>query len=202
MVKILSQAGNSLADVYDVEGSVAGIETLESRELPIVHEMGSTVFSERFSGFIRRIATGPIIQNTAFDATISGLPEISRVLGVLVLADVVARTDLAQVSIRSVTGGREMPIMIFDVNDGFSVEAGIRIVENNGVASTQQALIGRQQLPSISLGIRQPQSTEEIVLRGVTSGFGAGNVNYVLLAYVVFADIGGISSRGLPIPSW
>ena len=45
MVKILSQAGISLADLYNVEGSIAGIEQLDTRELPIVHEMSGTIFS-------------------------------------------------------------------------------------------------------------------------------------------------------------
>lgn len=203
MAKILSQSGNSLADVYDVQGSIAGIDQLESREVTLVHEMGRTMFSERFSGFIRRSVVGPNLQSVTFDALMIDLPEIARVVGVTVLADTAGRTDRAQVSVRDPLNGREMPIYIWDVNDGASLTAAIRIEDNGILPGADAALIPSfSQIPSFTIGTDQPQSMEQIAFRGVTSAFGAGNVTYVLLVYLAFAAVGGLSSRGLPIPSW
>jgi len=202
MVKILSQAGNSLADIYDVEGSIAGIDQLESRELPIVHEMGATVFSERVSGNIRRLTTGAILQSTTFDLTLTAVGDnVTRALGLLVLADVAGRINMAQVAIRDPDSGREVPIFIFDAT--FDDEKEIRIVEEGGGAATQIALIGHPLLlPNFLVGADQPQPLNEVVCRGITTGFGAGTVTLVMLMYNAFAQIGGVSSRGVSIPSW
>jgi len=204
MVKILSKSGDSLADMYDVEGSIAGIEQLETRELPIVHEMGGTVFSERISGFIRRNVTAAINQSTAFDEVSTGLPAGPyRVLGVYVQADVASRVDRAQVSLRNPLSGREIPIFIWDVNH--DVEKDIRIVENGSAVSEDRALVQAFPvvMPSLGIGRFQPQRVgEEIVFRGASSAFGAGTVLLTSLVYVAFSEVGGISSRGLPVPGW
>jgi len=201
MVKILSQAGNSLADTYDVVGSVAGIDELETRELPIVHEMGGTVFSERLRGEIGRLPTAALNQSATFDISLA-LPEaVSRILAVLVLADTAARVDEAQVSIRQGVTGREMPIFLWDTAD--NVESTIRIIENGGAAGDQVALIpDPRQVPNMAFGTAQPVGQSVLVFRGNTAAFGAGTVTLVALVYHAFSQLEGVSSRGLPIPSW
>jgi len=194
----------SLADVYNVEGSIAGIDRLESGEVSLVHEMGATIFSERLSGFIRRVVTAAELQSQTFDLTMTSLPAGPwRVLGVYVQAGDVGRTTRAQVSLRDPLSGREIPIFIWDVANDF--ESDIRIVENGSAASNDSALIqvSPAVMPSLGIGGGQPQRVgTEIVLRGSTSAFGAGTVVITALVYLGLSHIGGISSRGLPIPSW
>lgn len=205
MVKILSQAGNSLADVYDVEGSIAGIDQLETRELGIIHEMGATVFSERLSGLIQFATTGALNQNVAFDIVSTGLPAGPfRVWGVFVQANVAARLDRVQISLRTI-GGREMPIFIWDTTN--DIESDIRIIDEQNPAAVVNRIALVQAnpagMPSMGMGTGQPQRVgDEIVMRGLTTGFGAGTITIDGLVYTGFGEIRGISSRGLPIPGW
>jgi len=202
VVKILSQSGNSLADMYDVEGSVAGIEQLETRELPIVHELGATLFSERCSSFIRRFESGAIAQNTAWDVEATDLPGgIFRVLGVSVFATLGARTTQASVALRNDPQDREIPIFVWDTaND---VESGLRIA-NTAAPAQFVALIANANVPNLGVGDGQPQRVSDIAFRGATSAFGAGLVTVTALVHVALSQVGGggLSNRGIPFPSW
>lgn len=204
MTKILSRSGDSLADVYDVEGSVAGIEQLETRELPIVHEMGSTIFSERLAGDIRRMTTGAVIQGTAFDVVIANLPAgIWRILNVMVFADVAARVEHAAVLLRDPTDAREIALSVWDSTN--NVESTCRIDDDGaGVANLEVLVSDPIQHPSLGIGTgqREGQQVNDIALRGKTLSFGAGDVTVVALIYIAHSHVGGISSRGLPIPGW
>ena len=207
VTKILSKSGDSLADVYDVEGSIAGIDELETNELGIVHEMGATVFSERFGAEIVRLATGDLSQNTAFDTTLTTPPpNIYRVLGVLVLMSTTARLTYVQVSLRDPTTGREMPIFMWEGSE--DQETNLRIVENNGAAANAIALrsrFGPQPVQTLGVSDGQPRRVgEEIVFRGLTAGFGAGTVEGIALVHLGITEVAGsgLSSRGLPVPSW
>jgi len=204
MVKILSQSGNSLADMYDVAGSIAGIEQLESRELPIMHEMGGTLFSERFSSTIRRATTGALLQSVTWDLLITDLPPaISRILGVAVFANVAARTTHAQVSVRDPVAGRELPIWAW--NTAIDAESNIRMQDNGAAVTTFAFLRTVDQLensPNMLTGSDQPQGVPDIAFRGITAAFGAGTVIVTAIVHVAFAQVGGISSRGLPVPGW
>ena len=207
MVKILSQSGNSLADVYDVEGSIAGIDQLETRELPIVHEMGHTVFSERLSGSIRRISSGALAQNLTWDIIIADLPVTpTRVFGVACLVDTAGRTVVATVSVRTAVpsgGEREFPIFNFDTTQG---TATCRIQDNGAAVANlnllENGLRAAGPQPSMVIGNEQPQPIDRIAFRGLTAGFGAGTVTVTALIYIGFSQVAGISSRGLPIPGW
>ena len=204
MVKILSQAGISLADVYDVEGSIAGIEQLRSEEVQLVHEMGATIFSERVSGAIRRATTGDINQSTTWDIVLTDLPAgVSRILGVSVFADVGSRVNDAAVSLRDPTGGREIPVFLWDSTQGVLVVARMR--DDGAAAATFNVLASTLNIgavPSMLIGEGQPQRVNEIAFRGGTNAFGAGTVEVIMLVYLALAQVGGISSRGLPVPGW
>lgn len=204
MVKILSQAGNSLADVYDVEGSIAGIATLETRELPIVHEMGATVFSERLTGSILRVATGDILQNATWDITTSdvGAVSFSRVLGCLVFTDSASRVSNVSVHIRDPLSGREVPIFAWDLNEA---ALNLRMVDDGAAVATFEALsnaLNVATLPSFLIGSQQRNRIDTLVFRGLMTGFGAGTVFARALIYNIFSETEGISSRGLPVPGW
>jgi len=206
MAKVLAQTGTSLADIYDVQGSVAGVDQLISEEVSLTHEMGATIFSERLAGAFERLTTGALLQNITFNITgvVSTLP-IYRVLGVYVQTDVAARLTRAQVSLRDPTLGREIPMFIWDTaND---IESQIDIIENGAAASVDTALIQANPggaIPNLGIGVGQRLRVGgEIVLRGLTAGFGAGNVTVTALVHLAFTSVAELSnSRGVPIPGW
>ena len=210
MVKILSQAGDSLADIYDVKGSVAGIETLETRELGIIHEMGATVFAERLSGNLIRRSTGALLQNATWDLEIlpANTPAgIFRILNVFVFCDA-ARVDRAQISLmQTLPNAGEQPVFIWDTV--LDEEKNIRMSNAGGAAGNSIALVQvspQPGLPILAIGRRPGQVNTvggTLVFRGLTTGFGAGDVTVVALIYVASAELStSLSSRGLPIPSW
>lgn len=202
MPKILSQSGVSLADAYDIEGSIAGIEDLQSREVSLVHEMGQTMFAERFSGQIFRQESAAIAQSTTFNVILTNLPDTpSRILGVRVLVDASAHTSGANVNVRDALRGQELPIWMWDG----SAEPNIRIVDDGQAVATSAMLQPQPALtlePNLLTGAAQAGTIDQVALRGTTSGFGAGTVTYTLLLYLAFAKMGGVSSRGLPLPGW
>ena len=206
MVKILSRSGASLADIYDVRGSIAGIDQLETRELPIVHEMGATVFSERYQQTIRRLATAAIGQNTTWDLELADLPAgITRILGLGVFQNGAAGVVLhAQVSVRDDAQSREIPIWVWD--DGIDAEPRVRIQDAGAAVATQFYLRAPmvEGLPSMLTSTGQTQQTPNIFFRGLTSGFGAGTIicTMVLLIGHTAQPNNVPSSIGLPVPSW
>ena len=203
MAKILSQAGVTLADIYDVEGSISGIDSLESRELPIVHEMGATVFSERYNASFRRLATGNLLQNVAFDVVITNLPvTITRLLALVVTSDNRGRIAQCTVSVRSPDDDQDIPIWNFAVgasevarfqDDGAAVGAVDLLTPQPGSFFVPNMIGGSGQGPSM---------VQDIALRGLTTGFGAGNVFVNAIIYMAFPFVTGTRSQGLPIPSW
>lgn len=206
MVKVLTKSGDSLADVYDVTGSIAGIESLQTEELPIVHEMGSTIFSERLSGSIRRAASAATLQSANFTTFLNDFPSGAyRILGVQVLVANPLQVDSVQVSIVSAAPGpgREIPIFIWD--DTNDVETRI-FINNEGVLSNVTALVSSRgpTPPSMGISFGQPQGVgERLVMRGLTNAFGGGTMVATCLVYVGFTQVApGLSSRGLPVPSW
>ena len=201
---VQSQAGVSLSDVYDVKGGQSPIERLFTTEVPAMHEMGGTIQSERFSSFIRRSATGALAQNTNFDVVLNDLPAgVSRILGLAVITDVAGRAAFVQVSVRDPVagGGREVPIFAYDedVDDAHDIR-----IDLEGTPTNTLILVPHFRMPTLSMviGPDQPQSTPDVAFRGRTGGFGAGTVEFILLLHLAFSAIGGVSSRGLPVPSW
>lgn len=203
MVKIQSQSGNSLADTYDVEGSIAGIDQLLTKELPIVHEMGATVFSERFTTAIRRVALGSINQSTEFAVNLTDLPATpSRLLGVSVVSDVGANIARAAVMVRDPTSEREFPVWVFDGSTVITIK-----MDDNGTETDFDLLVGQASTvftPTFVGGVGQPGlgAVNELIIRGETTAFGAGTVLIRAFYHIALVQLGGISSRGLPLPSW
>ena len=208
MPRILSQSGVSLADIYDVEGSIAGIETIETHNLPIVHELGATVFSERASGTIRRMTTGAILQNVDSDVTLTDLPGgLVRILGVSVFSDVGSRINNACLTISDGGAPREIPLFIWD--NGEATISARMDDDGAGVATlvfmvSERTAQGGGIIPSMLFGSDQPQRVDEISLHVQSTGFGAGDVTVTALIYIGFSQVGGgqVSSYGLPIPGW
>jgi len=206
MVKILSRSGDSLADAYDVEGSIAGIDQLLSREVTLVHDMGGVLFSERLSGRINRGVSGALSQDDDFDVVFSNLVEssgIGRVIGLTVFADVVARVGNVSLNLIDPIDGRETPLFAWDSNEG---SVTTRLSDNGGAAANVDVLVpadlGGTRPPITILGSDQPRPMDSIAFRGLANSFGAGTVNLTALILVVDPRVEGLSSRGLPIPGW
>lgn len=204
MVKVLAQAGTSLADVYDVEGSIAGVDELDSREVSLVHEMGGAIMSERVGGRITRSDTGALLQTINWDlVTVVTHPGPFRVLGVTVIADVIARVLRAQVSMRQSSTGREVPLFLWDSTLGD--EVSYRTVENGAAVANMVALVPLPglQTPSMGFGTQQREVVNEVAFRGTTVTFGAGDVTVTMLMLIAAVDPdASISSYGLPLPGW
>jgi len=205
MSKVLAQAGISLADTYDIEGSIAGVEQLQAKDVSLVHEMGATIFSERLVQVVRRIATGDLLQTVSFDTSISDLPSTpTRVQGCIVTADA-DRVLNCGVFLRDPFDQREHPIFVWDsaVDDAIN----IRMRDDGAAAATRIFLrpsVLSGGIPNMLMGSEQRRGTQDVVFRVNTTTFGAGTVDVVAQVLIAFANVQGsvVSSYGLPIPSW
>lgn len=207
MAKILSKSGDSLADAYDVQGSVAGIDELQSRDVNLVHEMGATIFSERVHGAIQAMSSAGVAQNATWNIEVL-LPRVSRILNWVVFADVVSRVADAQLSLGDVAASNpiEVPFWSWD-----SVLDAERVVRLNFAGSVSQEIMLIPALPSgvpgqlLAFGTEQPDAgtaVQRLAFRGTTLGFGAGSVIVTALIYHALSAVTRPSSRGLPLPSW
>jgi len=202
--KILGQAGIELADIYDVEGSVAGIDRLLSEDVNLVHEMGAEIFSSRFQATIRR-SEATYAQNVAIVQALTDLPETPvRIHGVDVMTDDASRVASCFVSLRTNVGTvRDFPIW----NWGLVSSLPVTLIDDGTLTalSLLVPLDSNTHQPSMLSGTGQSsvQNISEIVVRGGTTAFGAGTVDIILLVHISFAaDPTRLSSKGLPIPSW
>ena len=203
MAKILSKSGDSLADVYNVQGSIAGIDQLLSEEVHLVHEMGSTIFSERLSSSILVLDTAALSQTTDFAINFFLGRTTARILGVQVLANQspVTRILRASVNISTPIPITDMPIWTWVPAD---LESTVNIIIAGSSSLGKFLMNGNNRLlPNITIGSDQPfGTTPTISFRGKTATFGAGTVIVTALIYFAFASAGGLSSRGLPLPGW
>ena len=204
--KVQSSAGSSLADTYDVVGSVIEIERLETRHPQAVLDLQATVFSERLSGAMRRFTSGDILQSVTF-GTIETMPLVPcRLLAIQMFTDNAARITRACVVVRSeFTDGtaQEIPICVWDATNSESV----RFVDDNNAAAPLALLVptlASLRDPLMTFGLEQQENAHQLVLRGDSSAFGAGTVEIWAVAYIAHAIGTGVgpSSHGLPIPSW
>jgi len=197
--KILSQAGKSLADVYDVEGSIAGIDELLSKDVALVHEMGQTIFSERMSSRIIATSTGAISQSSVIDTEIPNLPMTPfRIHGINLTdagSNTIARLSNIVVVLVS-SDGIESIVWMWDG----SVET--QRMEGNVKAVLMPEIGFATMLPSLGMGGDQPATVPQLFARGNTPAFGAGTVNIAIRTHITFSQLEGVSSVGLPIPSW
>jgi len=205
--KILSQAGTSLADVYDIEGSIVGLEELDAADVKVVHDLGPQIHSERLLSFLIRVTPGGVAQNTAFNVTTGGIPDsVNRLLAITVIADGTAEITNAQASIQDPNSENEIPLWSWDsTND---VENTIQWSDGGAAVSARFLLVAKHDHPiELLTRIGDAGPMPQIIFRGLTSGFGAGLVIPILLLHLARPDrgnpsAGSPSSHGLPVPSW
>ncbi len=206
MPKILAKSGDSLADVYDVKGSIAGVEELLSQDVNLVHEMGGVIFSERVGSNVLEIATGAIAQSTDFNINFNLGRGPRRLLGVQVFHSSTigtARIDHCQVSITTPPAGSNTDIPIWYWNAGVNATQEISVMKG-GVLADLNLLVPSVPplLPNLLMGDDQPNTAPLITMRGTTIAFGAGTIVISVHVYFAFTQLGGVSSRGLPMPGW
>ena len=204
MAKILSKAGVTLADVYDVQGSVAGIDELLSKEVNLVHELGSTILSERLVGTIFAIDATAIAASVTWNVTFFTGNDHARLLGVQVITDQASRIANASLHISenppSVT---ELPIWAWEAADTeISIQSSIA-----GTVTARLLLAPNpgtiHNLPNLMVGGTSITPASQISFRGVASAFGAGTVRPQALIYLAHSAGGGTpGNKGLPLPGW
>jgi len=209
MVKVLSQSGISLADVYDVEGSIAGTDELLAREVALVHEMGGQILSERLQAFFLRMSSGAIAQNTNWTVTSGQLPDCpNRILGVSVFIPVAQTTDVSNcmLSIQNGEIDREIPFYTWDESD--DPEVRVRWDDAGaGAANFMELRSSVVRTPTLATRLGLGEAMPVIRFRGATSGFGAGTLTAIAMIHILRATPevptpGHPSSHGLPLPSW
>jgi len=201
MPKILSQSGISLADAYDIEGSIAGVDQLVSNDVSLVHEMGSTLFSERYSQAIRRRELTAVNQSTNIEEFITDLPTTpAHIQAVVVMVDAVSRMSNFAVSLRDPIATREIPIWVWDATN----EDTIRFEDDGSVSgfNVLRAIPEHTYRALTRPGTFAPQRVPELALRGSSSSFGAGTVQLTVLILIAFAAQAGVNSQGLHLPGW
>ncbi len=208
MPKILSQAGTSLADVYDVEGSVAGIDNLESAEVQLVHELGAQIHSERLQTFLVSISSGTVAQNSTWSVDAGAFPDsTNRFLGAYVTTDTTAEIAHCSLSMRD-RSATENAFPLWAWDDVVDAEYAIRILQA-GSTGNRIGLAPRPSLyPFQSILTRQGDNRMPLLsFNGLTNGFGAGTNTAICTIMLARPDPGNPapghpSSHGLPIPSW
>lgn len=201
MGKILSKSGDSLADVYDVRGSIAGVEELLSEEINLVHEMGATIFNERLSARMVLLTTGAIAQNVKWNVNFSAT-ETSRILGVVVLSSSPAEVNRAQLSVTSppALDNTDVPFFVWAAGEPTQV---IDVLIDGTVEGLQALLPATPaNVPNLLIGFDSPRAAATLSFRGSMTAFGAGTAVVRAIVHLAFPSRSGLSSRGLPIPGW
>jgi len=205
--KILGQAGRSLADVYDVEGSVVGLENLDVGDIKGVHELGAQIHSERLQSFLVLASSTALGQSTAWGITTGGFPDsINRLLGVTLIADAAGRVGQASIAIQEQGNSREIPIAVWaTANDreqlmNWSFDgAAVALVVHLSTLVTH--------VPQLLTRLGTSRQMPQLIFRGNTAAFGAGTVTTRALYHLARPSTGNPaagepSSHGLPIPGW
>lgn len=205
--KILSQAGISLADVYDIEGSIAGLEELDVRDIKGVHELGGQIHSERLTSFLVLSTSGPVAQSTVWGVIAGGFPDsTNRLLGLSVMTDASARLVHASVAIQEQGNSREMPIWVWDLADD-RVQGLEWSQDGAAVASVEHLSVLVTHVPQLLTRLGPTLEMPQLIFRGITAAFGAGTVTTQVIYHLARPSSGNPapgepSSHGLPIPGW
>lgn len=209
MGKILSQSGISLADSYQIEGSIVGVEELQSRDVSLVHEMGATILSERLQSFFIRQTSGSLAASATWSVSTGELPDSpNRILGISVFLPLaeVNRISFCSISIQNGRTNREIPIFTWSLPD--DDEIPVRWNDDGaGVAEFVELRSKVNKLPQLITRLGIGEAMPVIRFSGQVAAFGAGTVEAVAITHVCRANpevpaAAQPSSHGLPLPSW
>lgn len=205
MPKIQAKAGASLADQYDVLGSIAGVDELLSKDVSLVHEMGEVLLSERMGTSILQMSTAALVADTNFEITTTTLPDTpTRIMAIecLSLAGDINEIARAAVTLQDPSSGREFVIWSFDeTND---TEQSVFWSDNGAARSAVNFM-----LPSINfaplllmrMGVLDDMPTLNFTGRSAAV-VGTTVVARVMLYFASPSGGPAGATVGLPIPSW
>jgi len=212
--KILSQAGISLADTYDVEGSIVGVEELETHEVNLVEDMGPRVMGERMKQILLRGVTTAIGAATDFNITILGSAAVpspdcaSRILGVTALIPAANVTEIENWSlvVRDQNLQRECSVVSWDID----VDSEVKTIWNDDGAGAANFIELRplvHQLPGLLTRVGDLSVAPQLVFRGTSAAVVATTVVATIIVQLsrptrVNPAPGEPSSHGLPLPGW
>lgn len=207
MAKILGEGGKSLADIYDVVGSVVAVDEIEADSVTAVHELGALINSERMGSSIALLKTGDLNQSADVLVEMSGFTGITRVLNVFVYADAGSRVNDVSVNIQDAGAQREVPLFMWETGQDAEFTARILSEGNAGGFRVLRPAVQYLTLPGMVFGAGQRAQCPVLTMRGTTGGFGAGTVEIFAAVQIANADVTGTgtgapSNIGLPIPSW
>lgn len=209
--RVLAQAGHSLADLYDVEGSSIDIEALDNDEVKLVHDLSGTIHAERLHANLNVMDSTAQAQNLSWDVELVGfranVPQ--RLLGISVLANTAARVTRASISLAdNSTNAPEIILWAWDIADDAEVST---LWSDNGAAVAVFFLLSPlgyvSVLPTLLVRLGVAAGMPSIFFRGSTEAFGAGTVRTRAILHFArplppLVAAGDPSSAGLPLPSW
>lgn len=211
MSKILAQTGMSLADSYDVEGSICDISDLLTKEgVNLTQEMGATIVSERMQSSFLELRADGILQSVAFNVVSDPLPDcVNRLLGACVIGTFSATgtgVSACSLAIRDNVTGREYPFWAFDTVAG--LESAI-FWSDDGAAVAEVSIVEPtiSSLPEMVFRQGAAKLMPSIVFRGEMVAFGAGTPDVIAMIHLGRASAtapgaGEPRSHGLPMPGW
>lgn len=214
--KILGKSGESLGASYDVEGSQVAIKTLKDEEgVSLVHEMGGVQFSERLFMRILNWNTGALSASSSFyvRSTSAGwaasLPAPAASVRIYSVQAMVETSDgfngsVTRCSILAHDEDNDNDCPIWVYNGTAEVQLNMHLAGSAVTAwdvGTRQSNIGQMSPVMLQGGSRVGQ-IDELVLSGTMAAFGAGTRTVHAVVLIGSTDPEGLSSVGVPIPSW
>jgi len=206
MPRILSQAGSSMAQGYDVDGGIVGVDELDSAAVHLAEDFGARVFSERLQSFLIRMTSGAINQSIDFDILAAGIPDsVNRILGIFVF-ETNTRIDNVQVGWNEQEDDQDMPLFVW--NTATDSTRSVRYEDLGTVAAVDLMVPAYPMLtPTIITRTGANRVIPQLVMRGSSTAFGAGTVVCNALVHLCRANPGSPapgepSSHGLPLPGW
>jgi len=209
MAVIQGDAGASLAETYDVKGSQVRISELVDKEVHLTDELGQRVFSERARFSVIEFQTSALAQNIAFNVEQGGIVDApNRILGFECFGNNASRLAHVSLAISNTITGREIPIWKWQLAVNDMTEMNVQWSEDGeAVATTINYATGMPFDPQLLLRMGLQSDMPSLIMRGITSGFGAGTqiitgVLTLLRPTSLDPSPGEPSSHGLAIPSW
>jgi len=207
--KILGEAGKSLADIYDVEGSVVDVDEVDASIVQGVHDLGPTIASERMGSSIIILRTGDELQTVNFNVVtpLTDMPGITRILGATIMADG-DRVLTCGLWLLDQAVNAESLLWAWDGTlDDVLPAFRVNVLGTIAARTILRPVTNMAALPGIAFGPGQRAQMPAFALRGTTTTFGAGTVEIAAHIQIANSDITGTgtgapSSIGLPVPSW